>query len=419
MSNCGCAGGGAGGGQICTCFTANDCENQVTYVDFNGLPPDHAFISTPDSAAVSIVGDLELEMEVALDDWTPPGNETLIAKWLDSTDRSYRLDVQGTTGNLVLFWSNDGSALLLATSTAAVVVADGTKIWVKATLDVDNGAAGRDIQFFTSANGFDFVQLGATVTQAGITSIFDSTQPLEAGNVNPVFGNVYSFKVRNGIDGSIVASFDVRTVEGAISGTQTPSTTTQNGTVWTLNGSAWTWEGSCVTARGNGSISHPFNFVPGHIPNPRPCGQITRVGVVQTILAATDTAIIFNTDGHPFNGNMTNLVGAPTRLTAPVAGKYLVGGFVVISNPGTYNISVMRLRKNGLVLGDLITKSNQDSFGGTRIMLDSMTLINLVAGDYIELFIFSSLSVDITFNNTDFDSTYDCPAYLWAQWMTF
>jgi hypothetical protein len=184
----------------------------------------------------------------------------------------------------------------------------------------------------------------------------------------------------------------------------------------------FTGNSATATARGNGSISHPFNFVPNHIPNPRPCGHITRSLTVQTLTANIENLVIFDTDQHPFNGGMTllgELTFPSSRLTAPVSGKYLVGGFVVLSNPGAGNISNLSIGKNGTTTDFEVRKSSQDPGGGTRIMMDVMSLISLSAFDYLELYVFTTLALDITISNTDFGATFNCPASLWAQWVGF
>jgi hypothetical protein len=86
-------------------------------------------------------------------------------------------------------------------------------LWVRATLDVDNGAAGRDIKFYTSTDGVTWTQLGATVTQAGTTSLFVGTAEVNVGSYNNgaserMAGRVFSAEVRNGIAGTVVTNPD-------------------------------------------------------------------------------------------------------------------------------------------------------------------------------------------------------------------
>lgn len=176
----------------------------------NGVTPGRAY--TADKAALRIVGDIDIRAHLAMDDWTPAALSSIAARWGVAGNRSYGLRVD-TTGALRLAWTADGTTLLFATSTVLLGLANDAGIWVRATLDVNNGAAGRDIRFYTSTDGVTWTQLGATVTQAGVTSIFAGTAPLEVGSdtngtANHLAGEVFSVEVRNGIAGTVVADPD-------------------------------------------------------------------------------------------------------------------------------------------------------------------------------------------------------------------
>jgi hypothetical protein len=83
---------------------------------------------------------------------------------------------------------------------------------VRVTLDVDNGASGNDARFFTSVDGVSWTQLGATVTTAGVTSIFNSTTNVKVGStfLGGTFtaGKMYRAQIFNGIDGTKVLDVD-------------------------------------------------------------------------------------------------------------------------------------------------------------------------------------------------------------------
>lgn len=168
-----------------------------------------AYASTPDTAVLDIVGDLDLRAHVQLADWTPASDVMLISKAQASgTSRSYALSVL-TTGAIRVTWSTDGSTLTTKDSTVVTGFIDGTEHWVRATLDVNNGASGNDVKFWTSDDGVTWTQLGSTVTTAGITSIFAGDNALELGarsqgGSNQLTGRIFSAEVRNGIDGTIV-----------------------------------------------------------------------------------------------------------------------------------------------------------------------------------------------------------------------
>lgn len=124
-------------------------------------------------------------------------------------------------GQLRLYWSADGTNLLNAEATvlpSTVLPASGA-VELRATLDVDNGAAGRTVSFYWRlAGSSSWTSLGAAVTSAGVTSIFNGSRSIAVGSTSqsatvpygtdPWNGKIYAASVRNGIDGSVVASVD-------------------------------------------------------------------------------------------------------------------------------------------------------------------------------------------------------------------
>lgn len=169
------------------------------------------FLSVPDEAALDITGDIDLRARIALDDWTSSAQAVISKYTTTGNQRSYILYVSGT-GALVLDWSADGTTSIVKTSTAVLTASDGNPLWVRATLDVNNGAAGNDVKFWTSDDGSIWTQLGATVTTAGTTSIYTSTTPVLVGLWGvaglPLSGKVYRAQVLNGIDGTTVLDID-------------------------------------------------------------------------------------------------------------------------------------------------------------------------------------------------------------------
>lgn len=191
------------------------------------------------SGAVNIVGDIDLRVLAVLDDWTPATTQDLCAKFNGTgNQRSWDFKVIAG-GNLELTWSADGAATLTATSTLPTGIADGSLRWVRGVLDVDNGAAGRNILFYTSTDGQTWTQLGTTVTQAGVTSIFSSTATLDIGGNTSlnrfVTGNIFYAEVRNGIDGVVVANPDFRKKTWIVGNTSGTFNVDRLGVGWTLN----------------------------------------------------------------------------------------------------------------------------------------------------------------------------------------
>ena len=207
--------------------------------------------STPDSAALDITGDIDLRVKVALDDWTPVSEISILGKWeVTGFSSSYLLDV-ATNGTLKLIWSTTGSNVISATSTVATGIADGATKWVRATFDVDNGASGYDAKFFTSDDGSAWTQLGTTVTGGSTTSIFSGTGKLEigtyGGGLQPARGKFYRAQVLNGIGGTV--AFDANFETGIT--TNLPTTFTEssaNAATVTINYSGTAYRSAGVTA---------------------------------------------------------------------------------------------------------------------------------------------------------------------------
>lgn len=211
------------------------------------------YASTPDAAALDIVGDIDMRVAVAMDDWTPAASSALISKYTATGDqRSYLLQVT-TGGNLRTFWTADGVTALNMASTVAPTVSDGAILLVRCTLDVDDGAGNRVAKFYTKtataatafsglADDTGWTQLGTTVTTAGTTSIFSSTAVLEVGTeavgtTNVLAGRVLAAELRDGIDGSVVFRANFNRPIGETSFTE------DTGKVVTLNGNArYTYE---------------------------------------------------------------------------------------------------------------------------------------------------------------------------------
>lgn len=203
-----------------------------------------SYASSPDSTAASITGDIDIRALVSLDDWTPAtDSRAIIAKWTTTgNQRSYLFGVTVTTGTLSLSWSADGTVVITKTSTAAPTVVDGERLYVRVTLDVDNGAVGNDVTFYTSTDGISWSQLGDVVTTAGTTSIFDSTATLnigamDAGTDDLLLGKIYLAQVFTGLiggDGNKRVEFDP-----LMTNVNAGSFTARTGELWTINSTAY------------------------------------------------------------------------------------------------------------------------------------------------------------------------------------
>lgn len=195
-----------------------------------------SYASTPDHASLDITGDIDLRVEVI--DVTPSGiNRTYISKWTTTgNQRSYMM--RGTLfGTLDHFWSTTG-----ANELSNFDFRNNSRAY-RTTLDVNDGAGGRVISFYSASTIDGPWTLLAANTVAGTTSIFAGTAPLavgayNAGATDPMTGRITRAQVRDGIDGTIVANPDFRFhAEG------TPSFVDSTGKTWTVQGDANIAEG--------------------------------------------------------------------------------------------------------------------------------------------------------------------------------
>jgi hypothetical protein len=199
-------------------------------VSLNGVAG--TYVSTPDSVAASITGDIDIRVKAALADWTPANYTGLVGKLITAGQYSYILYVDtGSTGKLLLQRSNDGTAVIQALSTVATGITDGATYWVRVTYASATGA----VTFYTSSDGATWTQLGAVVSTA-VGTIFNGTDIVtigaqSAGSIS-VTGKIYQAQIYNGIDGTLAVDFDASRYAG---GTTLPGST---GETWTLQGNA-------------------------------------------------------------------------------------------------------------------------------------------------------------------------------------
>lgn len=212
-----------------------------TYLNVPGGAGDGA--TTPDTAVLDIVGDLDVRLELqGIAPWMPVGSSDLIGKYdnvTPSNQRSWRLE--GFNNGPRLSWSPDGTlaSFRSANSTAPVPMPASGRIAVRATLDVDNGSGGCTVTFYTAASiAGPWTQLGDPVVAAGTTSIYASTTPLTVGDATnstalPTAMRVMAAEVRNGIGGTVVANPDFTAQAAGATGF-----TDSAGRAWTVAGAA-------------------------------------------------------------------------------------------------------------------------------------------------------------------------------------
>jgi hypothetical protein len=166
------------------------------------------YASAPDSAELSITGDIDLQARLSPHALT--GFPTILAKDNAATgNRGYRL-LFLSTGELQLALSSNGTALSTATSSVPANISLLSFGWVRVTWRQSDGR----VQFFTAPDAEVpvFTQLG-TAGSIAIASIFDNNAAVEVGSRNagaadPFNGIIHRAIIRNGIDGPVVFDAD-------------------------------------------------------------------------------------------------------------------------------------------------------------------------------------------------------------------
>ena len=169
------------------------------------------YASAPDSAALSITGDIDIQARIAPTDWTPSTQGLVAGKWGSTTgNQAYGLFLD-TSGTL-RFVQYSGAAYNDLPSTVATGFTDGEAKWVRATYS----ASGGTVKFYTapdaSAVPSSWTQLGTTV--AGVARTTQNTantltlgESTTSGS-NLLVGAVYRVRILDGYDGAGSVVFD-------------------------------------------------------------------------------------------------------------------------------------------------------------------------------------------------------------------
>jgi len=217
--------------------------NQPVYLPFTGSKYAYLngtsgnYLSTPDSAALDITGDIDIRAQVSLIDWTPSVINRIVSK-RTAAQEAYSIHVN-TSGRIVFEWWDSTSTLFSRDSTVSPTIADGATLWIRVTLDVDNGASQAILIFYTSNDGVIWTQLGSTITITSTTSIRNTTAPLElgtwgTGTTQPMSGNFYRAQIYNGINGTLAFDFNPATYTTG----STLTDSSANAATITINGGA-------------------------------------------------------------------------------------------------------------------------------------------------------------------------------------
>ena len=217
-------------------------RGSTTFIE---LPGTGARISTPDTDSLGLTGDFDLRVDVTLTEWRRPGHHVpLMAKGNSTgTNQSWELGIH-EDGAPYVVWreSTDTNGVVTVACEQNVVVPPSGRLAVRAAVDLDNGSAGFTVYFWTAPTlDGTWTALGDAQTYDVASALVTSTAPVQAGHVEypaqtgalPPVGRLHGLEVRDGIDGTVVASVTAADVDEDAS-----SFTGGEGLTWTVTAPA-------------------------------------------------------------------------------------------------------------------------------------------------------------------------------------
>lgn len=166
------------------------------------------------TSALSITGDIDIRIDLEPESWR---DEQMLCGIEYAGDETFGFGNEGWSlyldgfGVPHLTW-HDGTNFFDVS--AELAVPQKLRQALRVTLDVDNGASGKTLTFYTADTiAGPWTQLGDIVTQSGTTSIAYTGGTLRVGHVSGrdqrgIHGSVYAFELYTGIAGSAVTDID-------------------------------------------------------------------------------------------------------------------------------------------------------------------------------------------------------------------
>ena len=167
----------------------------------------------PTAAAPHLTGAIDVRVDLQAADWTPAnsfGSTILVSEGGGAGNWGWYFSVN-TAGYLQFVGSTNGTALdVIMTANATTGLVDGTRSWVRAVFNPNDGSGNRTAKFYKSTDGITWTQIGTTVTTAGTVVLSDR---LAVGSIPAyLLGGVgaatnvtalkfYEVDIRNGADG--------------------------------------------------------------------------------------------------------------------------------------------------------------------------------------------------------------------------
>lgn len=184
-------------------------------------------------------------------------------------------------------------------------------------------------------------------------------------------------------------------------------------------------DGSTTTVVGNGLLTSPvaFNKIEG--PTPRPVADIARSNSSGSlnIPASTFTLIPFDLNQMVRSGvnfGDASMVAVPNRITFTTAGKYFIGGYLLMQELTAVaaNSNVHVFLSQGIPAGANVYVAESQlraaqNPNGVVQALSPFSFVSVTAGQYMEMYVFSSIVDIVPSGATAGEGT----AAMYAIWM--
>ncbi|NUO56022.1 MAG: hypothetical protein HOV78_05125 [Hamadaea sp.] len=181
-----------------------------------------------DSAALSSAGDLDVRIDLQ----PLAGSSWSTASFDLASKFDFIVNALGWSAMLIVgkirfsMWPSGTNPPNITSESTVTLAAGSDRRTLRVTVDVDNGAGGNTVTFYTGPSvAGPWTQIGAPIVNAGTTSFFNSTSKVRigGGSSTSLFthghaeATFYAAEVRAGIGGSVVASpnFEARPLDTA------------------------------------------------------------------------------------------------------------------------------------------------------------------------------------------------------------
>lgn len=276
-----------------------------------------------DSATLSPAGDISVRVKMRRANWSSAATAEVFNKFGTAGNRSWQFYIDAS-GFVSFAHSADGTNLKSQTSSAAVSFSANATGWIRADLDVDNGATQYAVTFYTSTDGTTWTQLGTTKTGAGVSSVFDSTAQLlicNRGGTNGG-GDIFAADLYNGIgaNNTLIASWRAGEMWRSGSATGVIDGYDVCGNLWSGNSTALTQgiTGAPVLTVRNASVSgQALSYFTDVTRFPKI--NTGRVRMTMISLSHNEGGTYVNTQGDLYYTNMSSFLSQITTLNAATA----------------------------------------------------------------------------------------------------